>query len=122
MTVTSSIPGDDLVSVAVSGNDTALHLTVAGEVDSSTAPALRAALDEALDRAPRQVVVDLDAVSFLDSAGLCVLASAHRRATERGLQLRVLASGSAVIRPLQITGLWDLLSVERVDPGTGSAA
>jgi anti-sigma B factor antagonist len=34
----------------------------------------------------------------------------------------VLASGRAVIRPLQITGLWDLLGAEQVEPGTGSAA
>jgi anti-sigma B factor antagonist len=29
--------------------------------------------------------------------------------------MRVLASSRAVIRPLQITGLWELLHVERVD-------
>ncbi len=70
----------------------------------------------------REITIDLDGVTFLDSAGLCVLASAHRRAVARGLRLRVLASGRAVIRPLQITGLWTLLGAEQVEPGAGSAA
>jgi anti-sigma B factor antagonist len=30
----------------------------------------------------------------------------------------VLASSRAVIRPLQITGLWDLLHAERIDSAT----
>jgi anti-sigma B factor antagonist len=42
-----------------------------------------------------------------------VLAAAHRRAAAEGVRLRVLASSRAVIRPMQITGLYDLLRVER---------
>ena len=39
-----------------------------------------------------------------------------------GVQLRVLASSRAVIRPLQITGLWDLLRVEQGAAPTGVAS
>jgi anti-sigma B factor antagonist len=63
-------------------------------------------------------------VSFLDSAGLCVLAAAHNRCVSQDVRLRVLASSRAVVRPLQITGLWQLLHAEQVEPGdkAGSAA
>ncbi|MGY1824302.1 STAS domain-containing protein [Geodermatophilus sp. SYSU D00079] len=122
MTATSLPAGDDIVTIDVSRSTTAVRLAVAGEVDSSTAPALRDAVDEAFAAGAREIVVDLDAVTFLDSAGLCVLAGAHRRADEDGVRVRVLASGRAVIRPLQITGLWELLAVEQVEPGAGSAA
>ena len=61
-------------------------------------------------------------MTFLDYAGLCVLAGAHRRAAEDGVVLRVVASTRVVIRPLQITGLYDLLAVERVEPGAGVGA
>jgi anti-sigma B factor antagonist len=38
------------------------------------------------------------------------------------VRFRVLASGRAVIRPMQITGLWELLGAEQVLPGAGSHA
>ncbi|WP_281245442.1 STAS domain-containing protein [Geodermatophilus ruber] len=101
--------------------DDRVRLTVVGEVDSSSAPALRAALGDVLVAGVTQVIVDLDGVTFLDSAGLCVLAGAHRQATELGLRLRILASGRPVIRPLQLTGLWELLDVEQVEPSSGAA-
>nr|WP_239521783.1 STAS domain-containing protein [Geodermatophilus sabuli] len=111
-----------MVSIDVVTSGSSVRLTVTGEVDSSSAPALRAALDTALAGGARELVVDLDRVTFLDSAGLCVLAAAHRRSDEQGFVLRVLASTRAVTRPLQITGLWQLLAVEQVEPGEGSAA
>jgi anti-sigma B factor antagonist len=112
-----------IVSFAVSSADAVVRVTAVGEVDSSSAPLLRTELETALDGGDlRELVVDLDGVTFLDSAGLSVLAGAHRRAAGRDVRLRVLASGRAVIRPLQITGLWDLLGAEQVEPGTGSAA
>ncbi|WP_051516096.1 STAS domain-containing protein [Candidatus Blastococcus massiliensis] len=106
----------DLVRVDVITLGSTVRLTVAGEVDSSSAPVLSRHLDEALDGPVGQLIVDLCGVSFLDSAGLCVLATAHRRATEQQTTLRVLASSRAVVRPLQITGLWRLLEAEEVDP------
>ncbi|MGY1593918.1 STAS domain-containing protein [Geodermatophilus sp. SYSU D00708] len=122
MTATQIPPGDELISVGVAATDTSVRLTVSGEVDSSSAPSLRTTVDEAFAAGAREITIDLDAVTFLDSAGLCVLAAAHRRAEEDGVRLRVLASNRAVTRPLQITGLWELLAVEQVEPGAGSAA
>jgi anti-sigma B factor antagonist len=116
-------PTSDIVRLSVSSSDAVVRITAVGEVDSSSAPLLRTELDTVLDGGQlEELVVDLDGVTFLDSAGLSVLAGAHRRATAAGVRLRVLASGRAVIRPLQITGLWDLLGAEQVEPGTGSAA
>ena len=112
----------DLVSIDLMASTTGVLLTVSGEVDSSTAPSLRAVVDTAFADGARSLTVDLDGVTFLDSAGLCVLAGAHRRAAEDGVVLRVVASTRAVIRPLQITGLYDLLAVERVEPGAGVGA
>ena len=122
MTATIEPVPSDLVSLAVSGSPPALRVTAAGEIDSSSAPLLRKHLDALLDADVHELTVDLGGVTFLDSAGLCVLAAAHRRAVKSDIRLRVLASSRAVIRPLQITGLWDLLGAEQVEPGTGSAA
>jgi len=112
----------DLIAVSVSTNGTSVRVTTSGEIDSSSAPQLRAELEEILDAGAGELVVDLDGVTFLDSAGLCALAGVHRRTVSEGVRLRVLASSRAVIRPLQITGLWDLLGVEQIAPGTGAHA
>jgi anti-sigma B factor antagonist len=122
VTATLEPTPSDLVSLAVSGPAPLLRLTAMGEIDSSSAPLLQQHLEAVFDAADlTELTVDLRDVSFLDSAGLCVLAAAHRRALKQEVRLRVLASSRAVIRPMQITGLWDLLQAEQVAPGTGSA-
>jgi anti-sigma B factor antagonist len=108
--------------VAVSGIAPTIRLSASGEIDSTSAPTVRKYLDAVLDGEVQELTIDLGGVTFLDSAGLCVLAAAHRRAQDQGVRMRVLAASRAVIRPLQITGLWDLLEAERVEPSAGSAA
>jgi anti-sigma B factor antagonist len=110
---------DDLVSIDVLIDGSAVRVTAAGEIDSSSAPVLRGRLDAALDGGVEELVVDLSQVTFLDSAGLCVLAAAHRRAGAQGIRMRVLAASRAVIRPLQITGLWALLGAAEVSSDAG---
>ena len=88
-------------------------ITISGEVDSSTAPGLRTCLLEVLGRPGTSTVeVDLRGVSFLDSAGLSALATAHRAAQAAGRELLMRCGTTrAVRRPLQITGLWDVFTV-----------
>ena len=115
MTAPSLDPiGNGLVTFDVSQADASAAVRAAGEIDSTTAPLLSQHLTELLDSQVRELTVDLRSVSFLDSAGLCVLATAHRRAVRQDVRLRLLASSRAVVRPLQITGLWDLLRAEQV--------
>ena len=122
MTATSVDPHtSELVTVTVSTSDTVVRVTAAGEIDSTSAPVLREHRDIVLDGGAPEFVIDLVQVSFLDSAGLCVLAAAHRRAGERGVRMRVLASSRAVIRPLQITGLWSLLGASQFESDAGAA-
>ena len=116
MTATLEPTPSDLVTIEVSGSSPYFRVTASGEVDSSSAPVLRQHLDALLEQQPSEITVDLGGVTFLDSAGLCVLAAAHRQAAGLDVRLRVFASSRAVIRPLQITGLWNLLKVEQVDP------
>jgi anti-sigma B factor antagonist len=105
----------DLVRIDVVARGPAVQLTATGEIDSSSAPVLERRLEAVLAGPLERLTIDLRDVSFLDSAGLCVLAAAHKRTREQQITLRVLAASRAVIRPLQITGLWQLLGAEQVD-------
>ena len=122
MTIVSPGPTDDLLRVETHAVDGAARVVLSGEVDCSTAPLLRRALDAAFANGSRSVTVDLEAVTFLDSAGLSTLAIAHRTAVGSGVRLRVLVGTRAVARALQVTGLWELLAVEQVERRAGAGA
>lgn len=86
-------------------------LTVAGEIDTITAPHLGVALGRLLDEPADVLVADLTGITFLASSGLAVLIQAAHRADGTGRRLRLVASGRQVRRPLEITGtdqLFDL--------------
>ena len=123
MTASSIDPGTtDLVTVDVTRDDTRARISVAGEIDSSSAPKLRSRLDAVLEGGVTELTIDLDRVTFLDSAGLCVLAAAHRRSVGEDIRLTVIATSRAVIRPMQITGLYNLLEVVETSEGAGTTA
>lgn len=58
------------------------------------------------------LIIDLSAVSFIDSAGLTVLIDAHKRAARTGGEVRlVVLETQQVYRILQITGLTRMFKI-----------
>jgi len=81
-------------------------VSASAEIDVTTAEQLQMALLEADRHGHATVVVDMTRTRFCDSAGLHVLAEAHRRALAEGGGLRlVIPIGGAVARLLFLTGL-----------------
>lgn len=97
-------PLTDTMTTSVADHDGVTVLTVTGEVDLATAPALETAIDAALDAGPAGLVVDLAAVSFLASAGMAALVSAHQRAGDK-TTIALVAEGPATSRQLKMTAL-----------------
>ncbi|HKS49735.1 MAG TPA: STAS domain-containing protein [Amycolatopsis sp.] len=85
-------------------------LSVAGEIDLVSAPSLEEPLTHALAERPKILIVDLTEVGFLASAGMSVLVAAHNRAGEH-TDMRLVASGSATFRPMELTGLAEALAI-----------
>lgn len=79
-------------------------VTVTGEVDALTAPTLAACLSAQLAVA-QVVVVDLDGLKFLASAGLRVLFESNELAIERGNHLRFVCNSPIANLALETTGL-----------------
>jgi anti-sigma B factor antagonist len=74
-----------------------------GEADLHTAPILREALNDAIERLPHTLVVDLTGVTFIDSMMLGVLLSATRRARPQNTELRIVVDDPHVRRIFELT-------------------
>lgn len=86
-------------------------VSVAGEVDAYTAPEMREQVIDALRHHPA-VIVDLSAVTFMDSQGLAVLLSARQEAEARGRSLRLEGVPRRVLKLLQLTRLDTLFAID----------
>jgi anti-sigma B factor antagonist len=92
----------------------ALVVAVSGEIDVLTVDRFRAAVAAGFDQLPdgAVLVVDLTQLSFLGSAGLQALVDATRAARRRREPLRIVVDENRpVIRPIELTGLDDLLAL-----------
>src|SRR5262249_3527634 len=76
---------------------------VAGEVDLYTAPALKTALRETIDRGARNVLVDLSRATFIDSTTLGVLMGAVKRLRPAGGELAIACSDPNIRKIFEIT-------------------
>jgi anti-sigma B factor antagonist len=85
-----------------------LVLVVEGELDIATSPLLDDALMEAQATDAPRIVVDLFAVSFIDSTGLHVLIK-HARASEGSPRIHLTKGSPQVQRLFELTGAFDYL-------------
>ena len=77
---------------------------VAGEIDISTVPQLREHLFELADHGAT-LIVDLNRVTFIDSAGLGALVGTAKRAAAHGGSLQVACGRPKIRRLFRLTGL-----------------
>jgi anti-sigma B factor antagonist len=102
--VNSAFPAD-IVGLQVTGHGPDVRVvTVTGEVDTVTAPQLAAVLTAQLAVA-RLVVVNLDGVQFLGSAGLQALFEANELATQQDRHLRLVCNSPTANLTLDSAGL-----------------
>ncbi|WP_410588028.1 STAS domain-containing protein [Amycolatopsis sp. lyj-23] len=99
---TPDLPDTEL-AVALEWRGRTAVLAVAGEIDLVSAPEFGEVVDVVLAGGPEKLVIDLREVTFFCSAGLQVLAAAHRRLPERAL--RVVSDSPVTSGPLRTTGL-----------------
>jgi anti-sigma B factor antagonist len=98
------VPEDfSLRSAYLGGN---VHVvTVEGELDVATVPALRDELTRIDGEGAQDIVVDLLAVPFLDSAALGLLVEWSKRMQARGGVFRLVCADRRIARIIEITGL-----------------
>jgi anti-sigma B factor antagonist len=80
-------------------------LELHGELDLAGAPLLTSEIARAESKAPRTIVLDLEDLQFVDSAGLRVMLAAHQRAVERGTEFAMTPGTPQVQRLLAVAGV-----------------
>ena len=92
------------LAIGVEHGEAATLVVLRGDLDLSTASELRECLVKVIDEGAR-IVIDMEAVDFLDSAGLGILVGGLKRARTHGGELELVCTGQDVLKPLEITGL-----------------
>jgi anti-anti-sigma factor len=103
------------VSCTLDG-DVAL-LTLKGELtEAARRPLVRVMTDLLLGHHDlRAVRLDLHEVRFMNSAGMSVLVQLQKLGQPRGVDVILHSPTEAVVRPLQLTGLWHRFPIEDYD-------
>lgn len=101
------------VAVTLTRDGSAATIEVVGELtDAARRPLVREVTDLLLDKAPlKRIELDLSRVSFLNSAGITALVQVQKMLQPRGVDLTVVVEDDAVVRPLQLSGLWRRFTV-----------
>jgi anti-anti-sigma factor len=96
----------NLCELSYEWRDDVLVATLAGEIDMSNADELRSVLREQMPNHARGLVLELSALTYIDSAGIHVAYDLRDDLTRRGQTLRlVVPDGSVVDETLRLADL-----------------
>ena len=91
-------------------NGAAVALKIIGRLDTTTAPALEAAID-GLGAEVEELVLDCGGLEYVSSAGLRVILKAQKRMNAQG-SMKLTAVNETIMEVFDITGFADILTIE----------
>lgn len=86
-------------------------VAVGGEIDVYTAPKLRDAITDLVAEGKYQLVIDMQAVEFLDSTGLGVLVGGLKKVRAHDGSLELVCSSERLLKIFKITGLAKVFTI-----------
>jgi anti-sigma B factor antagonist len=108
-------------ALSVRGQDGYTIVTISGDIDIASVPALREQLLGLLRPGASRLVIDLSGVTFCDASGLAVLVGVARRADLLGGVLRLVAPAPLMAKVLRLTGLHSRFEIFATVPEAMSA-
>ena len=103
------------LEIEVQQTESRTLVMLAGELDVSTASHLYAALSDLELTDTRNVILDLAKVTFMDSTGLSVIVTEHKRLNHVNGTLTIFSPPSSIRRLFEITGLTATLDIVPAD-------
>jgi anti-sigma B factor antagonist len=109
----STLLSSDLLSVTTAWPQAGLAVVTArGEIDSQTKAKLEKEVDGVMSPPfPRRLVVDLDEVGFIGSAGLQVILALSAKCRSHGTELSLVSTSRPVLRAIEVSGLGRALEI-----------
>lgn len=93
------------LKIDVVEQDNAALIRLQGEVDVYTAPKLKSALIDLVDKGNFKIVVNLEQVDFMDSSGLGVLVGGLKRVRSHDGSIALVCTQENILKIFRITGL-----------------
>jgi anti-sigma B factor antagonist len=104
-------PTSEHLRIDVRSGPDRVVLGLHGELDLLGAPLLQREIEKVEGEAPGIVVLDLQDLQFVDSAGLRVILAAHERSHQNGQELALTPGTEQVQRLFTIAGVNDHLRI-----------
>lgn len=110
------------LTLATREEDGRAIVAVGGEIDVYTAPKLRDQITELVSGGSYHIVIDLEAVEFLDSTGLGVLVGGLKKVRAHDGTLELVCSQDRLLKIFRITGLAKVFVIsDSLDPAASSS-
>jgi anti-sigma B factor antagonist len=100
------------LNISVSCGAGSTRVALAGELDDATAGFLHVRMCAVVAELPGDLSIDLGLLTFIDSTGLSLLVTLHKRVEALGATLTVVDPTPMARRLFQITGLDKILRIE----------
>ena len=91
-------------------NGETIIIELGGRLDANTAPELEKAI-EGIPADAKELVIDMEQLEYISSAGLRVILAAHKKMSKVG-SMRVRKICDEIMEILDMTGFTDILSIE----------
>ena len=91
-------------------NGAVVTLRLVGRLDTSTAPALEAAIDGCI-AGLQELVLDCSTLEYVSSAGLRVILKAQKQMNAQG-SMKLIGVNETIMEVFDITGFADILTIE----------
>ena len=92
-------------------NEGIIQLDIKGRVDTTTSPQLQTAILQAFQKG-NQVILNLEKVDYISSAGLRALLIGQKTANSKGGSMRLIHVCEAVMNVFEMTGFASMLTIE----------
>ncbi len=106
------------MEITTKNSEGATILSIAGRVDTATAPALEQAINREIEQQHRKILLDFSSVSYISSGGLRVLLATAKKLKNPGDRFGLCSLSPEVTKILKLAGFTSIFSIS---PSEGEA-
>jgi len=99
------------MEITKTNRDGAIILSVAGRIDTATAPALEQAINKEIESGNRKILLNFSAVTYISSGGLRVLLATAKKLKNPGDKYALCSLAAEVNKILKLAGFTSIFSI-----------